>query len=178
MKWRYTLIFPGVLVWSSLAFAFDSFSIGANNDADILPVEEAFELSVERTTEGTTWLTWHIAPGYYLYQQQLTFSGLDEESHPALPAGLPYSDEFFGDSQVYRDSLQLTFAPAHSGAFTLGWQGCADAGLCYPPQTRDIDSNTEASQTGPQSSQIGGHLGGAAMLGMLSGLLVGPCCCW
>lgn len=155
MKWRYILILPCFLVWSSLAFAFGNLSSWANNDDDFLPAQEAFALSVERTAEGATRLTWHIAPGYYLYQKQLTFSGLDEDFHPPLPAGIPYSDEFFGDSQVYRDSLQLTIAPGHSGAFTLGWQGCADAGLCYPPQSRDIGSNAAAPQTGSQTSQNG-----------------------
>ena len=156
MKWRYILILPCLLAWSSLAFAFGSLSNGASSDVDFLPVEEAFALSVERTAEGTTRLTWHIAPGYYMYQQRLTFSGLDKDFYPSLPAGIPYSDEFFGDSQVYRDSLQLTIAPGHSGAFTLGWQGCSDAGLCYPPQSRDIGSNAAAPQTGSQTSQNGG----------------------
>ena len=153
MKWRDILIFPYLLLWSSLAFGFGGFSIGVDNDADILPVDEAFALSVEHTADGVIHLNWEIAPGYYLYQQQLTFSGLDDQYHPALPAGLPYSDEFFGDSQVYRDSLQLSIASGHSGSFALGWQGCADAGLCYPPQSRDIAIDAEASLTGLQGSQ-------------------------
>ncbi|WP_022963443.1 protein-disulfide reductase DsbD [Halopseudomonas pelagia] len=155
MKWRYILVLPCLLVWSSLAFAFAGFSSGANNHAEFLPVEDAFELSVERAADGATQLTWRIAPGYYLYQQRLSFSGLDKDSHPTLPAGIPYSDEFFGDSQVYRDSLQLSIPAEQAGAFTLGWQGCADAGLCYPPQSRDIGSNAAEPAPGPQTSLNG-----------------------
>ena len=171
MKWRYTLILPCLLAWSSLAFAFGGFGNGADNDANFLPVEQAFELSLARTAEGATLLTWEIAPGYYMYQQQLTFSGLDDEFQPPLPAGIPYSDEFFGDSQIYRDSLQLTIAAGHAGAFTLGWQGCADAGLCYPPQSLEIGSGASAlaadgtagqasivSQTLAEDQLVAGHL--------------------
>lgn len=154
MKWRYILVLPCLLVCSSLAFAFAGFGSGANNNAEFLPVEDAFALSVEHADDGATRLTWDIAPGYYLYQQRLSFSGLDKDLHPTLPAGTPYSDEFFGDSQVYRDSLQLSIAAEQAGAFTLGWQGCADAGLCYPPQSRAIDTDT-AQAPGPGSSLNG-----------------------
>lgn len=152
MHWRYILILPCLLVWSSLAFAFGSLSNPGTGNNDFLPVEDAFELSVETTEDGATQLNWRIAPGYYLYQQRLTFSGLDEPFHPTLPAGIPYSDEFFGDSQVYRDALQLTIAAGHTNAFDLGWQGCADAGLCYPPQIREIGSATDGGQSGQNSS--------------------------
>lgn len=152
MKWRNLLVLPLLMVWSSLAFAFGSLNTGFDSNADILPVEEAFALSVERAADGATELTWQIAPGYYLYKHRLTFSGLDEGVHPTLPEGIPYNDEFFGDSQVYRDSLQLSIPANQPGAFTLGWQGCADAGLCYPPQSREIGVSPVGSSSGPQTS--------------------------
>ncbi|PCC99937.1 protein-disulfide reductase DsbD [Halopseudomonas pelagia] len=151
MRWRYVLVLPCLLVWSSLAFALVSLSSGDGSDSEFLPVEEAFELVVGESTDGKTQLTWHIAPGYYLYQQRLTFSGLDQEFHPALPAGLPHSDEFFGESEIYRDSLQLTVPPGYSGQFTVAWQGCADAGLCYPPQSLDIGTADEAAADAPEA---------------------------
>lgn len=155
MKWRHILVLPFFLVWSSLAFAFGSLNSGTNDNAEFLPVEDAFDLSVTRSDDGATQLTWRIAPGYYLYQERLTFSGLNTDFHPTLPDGIPYSDEFFGDSQVYRDSLQLSIPAERSGALTLGWQGCADAGLCYPPQSRDIGSNTAEPSPGPQTGLNG-----------------------
>ncbi|GGC86124.1 protein-disulfide reductase DsbD [Halopseudomonas salina] len=160
MKWRHFPVLPVFLLWSSLAFAFGSLSSGTEGNAEFLPVEEAFDLSVTRSDDGATQLTWRIAPGYYLYQERLTFSGLNARLHPTLPDGTAYSDEFFGDSQVYRDSLQLTIPAEHSGAFTLGWQGCADAGLCYPPQSRDIGTNVQepASDTQAEDQRMAGHL--------------------
>lgn len=158
MKYHYLLVLPLLMMWSSLAFAVGGLSFGANNNSDFLPVDEAFELSVERADDGATQLTWRIAPGYYLYQQQLTFDGLDNNLQPTLPEGIPYSDEFFGDSQVYRDSLQLNIPANQSGAFTIGWQGCADAGLCYPPQSLDVGSETTSpsikSQRSPSDSPL------------------------
>lgn len=156
MTWRYILVLPCVLAWSGLAFAFGNLGTGAGNNDDFLPVEEAFELTVERTVDGATRLNWRIAPGYYLYQQRLTFSGLDKDLHPALPAGIPHSDEFFGESQVYRDSLQLSIPAASARAYTLGWQGCADAGLCYPPQSRDIGADAALPTADLQTGLTGG----------------------
>ncbi|MCF7202115.1 protein-disulfide reductase DsbD [Pseudomonas oligotrophica] len=111
---------------------------GAGSQADFLPVDEAFALTVSADEAGATRLHWQIAPGYYLYQQRLKFDGLPAERQPPLPAGEPHSDEFFGDQQVYRDSLELVVPPGAEGRVRLGWQGCADAGLCYPPQTREV----------------------------------------
>lgn len=160
MKWRHFLVLPFFLLWTSLAFAFGTLSGETGGTDDFLPVEDAFELSVTRSDDGTTQLTWRIAAGYYLYQERLTFSGLNTRFHPTFPEGIAYSDEFFGDSQVYRDSLQLTIPAEQSGAFTLGWQGCADAGLCYPPQSRDIGTNVQepASDTQAEDQRMAGHL--------------------
>ncbi|RCL61340.1 MAG: thiol:disulfide interchange protein, partial [Pseudomonas sp.] len=111
---------------------------GGGSQDDFLPVEEAFALTVSPQENGATLLHWRIAPGYYLYQQRLQFDGLPPERQPPLPEGEPYSDEFFGDSQIYRDSLELLIPPGAENSVRLGWQGCADAGLCYPPQTREV----------------------------------------
>ncbi|MBU2011159.1 MAG: protein-disulfide reductase DsbD [Gammaproteobacteria bacterium] len=111
---------------------------GGGSQDDFLPVEEAFALTVSPQENGATLLHWRIAPGYYLYQQRLQFDGLPPERQPSLPEGEPYSDEFFGDSQIYRDSLELLIPPGAENNVRLGWQGCADAGLCYPPQSREV----------------------------------------
>ncbi|WP_348696038.1 protein-disulfide reductase DsbD domain-containing protein, partial [Stutzerimonas balearica] len=110
---------------------------GASAQTDFLPVDEAFALTVSPEESGATRLHWQIAPGYYLYQQRLKFDGLPAERQPPLPAGEPHSDEFFGDQAVYRGSLELIVPPGGEASVRLGWQGCADAGLCYPPQTRE-----------------------------------------
>jgi len=118
---------------------------GGSAQQDFLPVEEAFALTVSPQHTGATLLHWRIAPGYYLYQQRLQFDGLPPERQPQLPEGEPYSDEFFGDSQIYRDSLELLIPPGVENNVRLGWQGCADAGLCYPPQTREVSLSGDGS---------------------------------
>ncbi|EKM94364.1 protein-disulfide reductase [Stutzerimonas degradans] len=122
---------------------------GGGSQDDFLPVEEAFALTVSSQENGATLLHWRIAPGYYLYQQRLQFDGLPPERQPPLPEGEPYSDEFFGDSQIYRDSLELLIPPGAENSVRLGWQGCADAGLCYPPQTREVSLTGNGTAAAP-----------------------------
>ena len=106
---------------------------------DFLPANKAFEFSSEAMPSGETRLHWKVADTYYLYQKRLKFDGLDEAHKPALPQGQEHSDEFFGETQVYRDSLELLIPAGASGQVKVSWQGCADAGLCYPPQSQTLD---------------------------------------
>jgi thiol:disulfide interchange protein DsbD len=103
--------------------------------ADFLPVAQAFSFTSEKLTSGETRLQWQINDGYYLYQQRLKFDGLSGQNTPRLPDGEAHSDEFFGEQKVYRHSLELLIPAAANGQVKIGWQGCADAGLCYPPQS-------------------------------------------
>lgn len=135
---RSIFLFLAWCVWFIPLAGASSFALGQSHE-DFLPVDQAFQLHVEPLDGGGALLRWDIAPGYYLYQQRLQFDGLADAQLPELPPGQPYSDEFFGESQVYRDRLEITLPPTSVGPFTLGWQGCADAGLCYPPQHREID---------------------------------------
>lgn len=105
---------------------------------DFLPVNEAFVLTHDRLENGQMRLHFQIKDGYYLYQKRLKFDGLPPEQHPVLPQAENHHDEFFGDSAVYRSELELLLPASASGELRLGWQGCADAGLCYPPQTTPI----------------------------------------
>ena len=104
---------------------------------DFLPVAKAFTFTSERLESGETQLYWQIADGYYLYQQRMKFDGLAEK--PVLPQGEAHSDEFFGEQQVYRQGLEVKIPAGVTGKVKLGWQGCADAGLCYPPQSMTVD---------------------------------------
>jgi thiol:disulfide interchange protein DsbD len=106
---------------------------------EFLPVEKAFVFTSERLESGETQLYWQIADGYYLYQKRLKFDGLPAEHHPALPEGEAHSDEFFGEQQVYRQGLELKVPAGATGQIKVGFQGCADAGLCYPPHTQVVD---------------------------------------
>ncbi|WP_312404229.1 protein-disulfide reductase DsbD [Pseudomonas rhodesiae] len=104
---------------------------------EFLPVGKAFTFTSERLESGETQLYWQIADGYYLYQQRMKFDGLAEK--PVLPQGEAHSDEFFGEQQVYRQGLEVKLPAGTTGQVKLGWQGCADAGLCYPPQSITVN---------------------------------------
>lgn len=105
---------------------------------DFLPVTEAFQLEA-RIDQDELILHWDVAPEYYLYKERFKLSS--ETQSPLAPAFNPGSieiyDEFFErDMEVYYHSATLTLPlPASTEAFTLRVesQGCADAGLCYPP---------------------------------------------
>ncbi|MCE6976119.1 protein-disulfide reductase DsbD [Pseudomonas frederiksbergensis] len=109
---------------------------------EFLPVEKAFAFTSERLESGETQLYWQIADNYYLYQKRLKFDGLAPEYVPALPEGESHSDEFFGEQQVYRQGLELKIPAGATGQIKVGFQGCADAGLCYPPQTQVVNLGT------------------------------------
>ncbi|WP_367254166.1 protein-disulfide reductase DsbD [Pseudomonas sp. stari2] len=112
---------------------------------EFLPVDKAFVLTSERLDSGETQLFWQITDGYYLYQKRLKFDGLPAENAPALPEGESHSDEYFGEQPVYRQGLELKIPAAAKGQIKVSYQGCADAGLCYPPQTRVIDLGGKAA---------------------------------
>jgi thiol:disulfide interchange protein DsbD len=127
----------------------ESFLNGATvqqND-DFLPVEQAFVLSANVTGPNTLRVRWLIADGYYLYKSKMrveTDSQLVQLGAPELPRGKSKTDEFFGTQEVYyhEATAQVPFSRARpdAGTFTakVSYQGCADAGLCYPPTTQAI----------------------------------------
>ena len=114
-------------------------------DFELPPVDEVFVLSAQATAPGRIELRWKIADGYYLYRHRTSASAdaAFAGARLALPDGKPHRDEFFGDVETYRGSLTgvLSGAPAEDAAsttLTVKYQGCADVGVCYPPQTRTL----------------------------------------
>ncbi len=122
---------------AGVAAAVDPFkpSAAATRD-EFLPVKEAYRPSVE-FANGSLQLHWDIADGYYLYRHQFAFkTATGAEIAAQLPPGKGKDDEFFGHVEVYYHALDIPLAaPADTKTFTLevSAQGCADAGLCYPP---------------------------------------------
>lgn len=130
-----------------------SASLGAaslSNNADFLPVNEAFELSLVQADAHSIKLRLVATDGYYLYRHRLQF-----HTEPAdikldaarLPEGEAKHDEFFGDVQVYHGVLDIELPRNDPRAFTLqvGYQGCAEKGLCYPPQTAKLSIDGSAA---------------------------------
>jgi thiol:disulfide interchange protein DsbD len=111
-----------------------------------LKVDEAFELMPLGWKDGVAEVSWRIAPEYYLYRDKLKFTAPAsiKLGKAELPPSLPYEDEHFGATQIYRDMLtvRVPFTKDAKGklSVTVTYQGCADAGLCYPPQTRTLEA--------------------------------------
>ncbi|MBS7662176.1 protein-disulfide reductase DsbD [Pseudomonas lalucatii] len=113
-----------------------------NNSADFLPVREAFKLSLVDSSADSLRLRFVAADGYYLYKHRFKFASEPAEvglGAARLPAGQPKTDEYFGDVEVYYGVLdvELPRSAADGRPFDLQvtYQGCADKGLCYPPET-------------------------------------------
>jgi thiol:disulfide interchange protein DsbD len=107
---------------------------------EFLPADQAFRLTVTRADDGLLRLNWKISEGYYLYRKQIRIEGDPPGSvqQVTLPAGTLKTDEFFGETEVYHDSLTVLVKAPDAQALKIVWQGCADAGLCYPPQTLQV----------------------------------------
>ena len=123
----------------------------------LLPADQAFKLSARALDARTVEIRYNVADGYYLYRDKLRFTvepAPVAAGSPSLPPGKPHKDEFFGDSMTYRGLLvaKLPIAGAKPGqAVTLvaDSQGCADAGVCYPPQTQRVELTLPAAGAGP-----------------------------
>jgi thiol:disulfide interchange protein DsbD len=143
----WTPIVPALLshcsraVWPALLLA--SLLAGPAHAADdFLAPEAAFALSVEPSTSDASTLNlhWKIAPGYYLYRDRIgvTATPADHEAAVEKPAGERKEDPNFGVMEVYHDAVSVGVSAPGAEALTVTWQGCAEAGLCYPPLTRTI----------------------------------------
>lgn len=105
-----------------------------------LPVDEAFHVS-SAVVDGTVTLRWRIAPGYYLYRNKLGFADANGPLNVVLPSGTLREDEYFGKVQVFLNELTVDIVLRDSrqiDVISVTYQGCAEAGLCYPPQKREI----------------------------------------
>jgi thiol:disulfide interchange protein DsbD len=109
--------------------------------SQFLPVEQAFVMDF-RQQENKLQVSFTIADGYYLYKDKFKFVGIDAAfSHPQYPKGVMITDEYFGESEVYFHQVVLDIPLSQLGSeamLKVRFQGCAEAGLCYPVQTLDI----------------------------------------
>ena len=136
-----------------------------NNKTKFLPVDQAFQLDVQRSDIGVS-MQWQIAENYYLYQDKLAFSvnGKPVENAPQfLSSAEQYEDPYFGLVTIFKHDLNLTLPlkdPQPQDLLEVTYQGCAK-GFCYPPETKqfqigDLSSNVSAShemQNGAETHQ-------------------------
>lgn len=147
------------------------------DESDLLPVDQAFALSAEATGPDTVRVRWAIADGYYLYRHRTKVEPADPGVRAGtlrLPRGEAHEDEFFGKTETYRRELVATL-PGLSGAgrsvrLKIGFQGCADLGICYPPQTRTLTVTLPAAGEGAgRVDPLAGLGGRGGALGNLLG---------
>ncbi|MCP4076007.1 MAG: protein-disulfide reductase DsbD [Gammaproteobacteria bacterium] len=126
---------------------------------ELLPPEKAF--SLQAWVEGDKVIAkYNIADGYYMYRDAFQFDMESEGvifAEPQVPGGKIKHDEFFGDVEIYRDSIAVTLPleyvngtkPATVNIKTAG-QGCADIGVCYPPLYQSLIMNlTDSAKVSP-----------------------------
>ncbi|SLM61680.1 Cytochrome c-type biogenesis protein DsbD, protein-disulfide reductase [Dickeya aquatica] len=125
---------------------------GRTSQPQFVPVDQAFALDFQQRDHHLT-VSWQIRPGYYLYRQQIVLeSPFIEGGAVSLPPGEPHEDEFFGKVDVYRQSLTLSVPlrdiPADA-TLRVSYQGCAEMGLCYPPETRELPLSATTTNVPP-----------------------------
>ncbi len=139
-KGLWALLLACVFSMPAVASEFDF----GDEEEEFLKVDEAFILSVGLNDNGDLAARWDMPDGYYLYRHQFDF----ETKNPVevilgeaqIPPGKEKVDEFFGEVEVYYHSAEA-IVPINAPTDVIAeigvtYQGCADAGLCYPPETK------------------------------------------
>lgn len=128
-------------IWAALIALLVSVASPAHGETAFLEPEQAFKLAVDPANEaGKVGLHWTIAPGYYLYRDRLNVTAAQGGilGEVVRPPGERKDDPSFGVVEVYHDSVRLEVDAAQATALQISWQGCAEDGLCYPPQTQTV----------------------------------------
>lgn len=128
-----------------------SFNAYALKQEDLLHPDKAFQVSATAIDGNNIRLTWEVAEGYYLYRERLSFSSGNEgisllSDTASYPKGDLKDDPTFGEMEVYHEAFSIDIPITRQGdtlnavelALKTKYQGCADAGLCYPPQRKKV----------------------------------------
>jgi thiol:disulfide interchange protein DsbD len=133
-----------------------------SDEADYLLPEQAFPVEAQTEDPDNVTIRWRIAEGYYLYRTKFRFTTSTPGvtlGEPVMPAGKIKNDEFFGKVEIYRSGIEvkLPLKERPPEAFELKLQtrsqGCADAGLCYPPHTQNLSVAMPAAGNPAQAKQ-------------------------
>ncbi|HEY3784549.1 MAG TPA: protein-disulfide reductase DsbD [Steroidobacteraceae bacterium] len=124
-------------------------SPGTGQSGDnFLPPDEAFRFDATADGPDRVRLVWEITDGYYLYRARIKASTTSDRAQLGelvLPRGETKIDDYFGKQEVYHHQLVGSVTVARPGGATFAlplkvtYQGCATAGLCYPPITKTIN---------------------------------------
>lgn len=150
----------------------ESGALAADDDEpEFLDPDIAFVPTITAPTPNRIEVHWEIAEGYYLYRDKISFGASDAPStdekpdftlgSPRFPAGEIKDDEYFGRMEVYYDSVRVGFPFAGEPGLVdldISYQGCAEAGLCYPPITRSLPVLIPVADTGAGSGASSGGI--------------------
>jgi thiol:disulfide interchange protein DsbD len=129
-------------------------ALAQNDDEEPLLPDEAFKLQTSTIDSNTIRAEWIIAEGYYLYRGKFKFTSDTPGvtlGDPSFPPGKVKEDEFFGKVETYRHQVAVDIPVKRSDPaiksinLTTISQGCADIGICYPPQTKTVKLDLPAS---------------------------------
>ena len=133
---------------------------------DILEPDQAFRLSAMPLSSRVANFTWEIEEGYYLYRDKFFFTALSEDlaidaNAIRIPRGKVKWDEYFGNVEVYTGFVSIDVPLIHELTgnspvrIQVGYQGCKENSVCYPPMTKEIDVNLAQamSSVGPADGQ-------------------------
>ncbi|GAS74130.1 thiol:disulfide interchange protein DsbD precursor [Salmonella enterica] len=119
--------------------------------SQFVPADRAFVFDFQQNQHDLN-LSWQVKDGYYLYRKQISITPSQADiAEVKLPPGVWHEDEFYGKSEIYRKQLNIPVTVNHaaSGAtLTVTYQGCADAGFCYPPETKTVPLSEVSAAVG------------------------------
>ena len=119
--------------------------------SQFVPADRAFVFDFQQNQQDLN-LSWQVKDGYYLYRKQISITPSQADiAEIKLPPGVWHEDEFYGKSEIYRKQLNIpvTVNQAATGAtLTVTYQGCADAGFCYPPETKTVPLSEVSAAVG------------------------------
>jgi thiol:disulfide interchange protein DsbD len=156
-KWLMGCVAGLLLSMQSIAQQADPFSDLFAKEPEFLPVEQAFQFDFKQQN-GELTLSWLVADGYYLYKKQFkTVVKNAELAEPIYPVSEQIEDEYFGVSEVFRQQVDIRYPIIQSiqdGVVKIQYQGCADAGLCYPPTIKVVYLNEVVGAPNSQQSTV------------------------
>ncbi|MGV6818786.1 MAG: protein-disulfide reductase DsbD [Thiotrichales bacterium] len=140
---------------------------------ELLPADEAFKFLGVDTQDDRAVARFEIAKGYYLYKDKIKFEAPEGFvlGKPDFPEGKIKKDDLFGEVEIYRGDLSIPFSLSGSGTadITVKYQGCADAGVCYPPEKTQVKVASTATES-KSDANSGAAAASSGALGELSRL--------
>jgi len=172
-------IFRHCLLLLAMAFLLFGWQAAARADAEFLEPEKAFVFSANMASTDTLELHYKVAPGYYMYRERFAIAINPADAttlgEAVYPKGeVKYDPTFEKDMEVFHKDVTIRVPVGTGGqpfTLTLTGQGCADAGLCYPPMDSTVKLTPVAGGYAVAGTGLGGALAPQAASGGLSALV-------